>query len=252
MAVLYAAVFGFGAVPVWADAPAGDMDGDSKITSADALMILRASVNLVVLTGEQSAAADYNSDGNIDSADALAVLIVSLRRSPDDKEPTDETPAFYIIPGQEPMHDNNKTPDEASKPISGDVQSDIDPRCIKILEFCNAERAKEGITPLEFDTSLSAAAEIRAEEISRSFSHIRPNGQWWYTALLGTDAEYSQIAENIAAGAAPPEIIVKMWMDSEEHRRNIMDPAYTRMCVAVAAVPEDNYYLYWDQLFASD
>ena len=54
------------------------MDSDGVITSGDALVILRASLNYDKLTPEQEALADVNSDGTVDALDALAVLRFSV------------------------------------------------------------------------------------------------------------------------------------------------------------------------------
>ena len=56
----------------------GNIDGDEKITSADSLMVLRASVGLEQLTDEQRYFADVNGNGKIDSADSLAILRFSV------------------------------------------------------------------------------------------------------------------------------------------------------------------------------
>ena len=52
----------------------GDIDGDGKITSADSLYILRASVKLENFTDTQNKLADVDKDGKITSSDALLVL----------------------------------------------------------------------------------------------------------------------------------------------------------------------------------
>lgn len=52
----------------------GDVDGDGEITAADALIVLRAAMDLQELTPEQAAAADFNGDGNVDANDALLLL----------------------------------------------------------------------------------------------------------------------------------------------------------------------------------
>ena len=59
----------------------GDVDGDGKITSADALNVLQAVTNIIDLTDEQKKRADLDGDGEITSTDALYILqmIVSLR-----------------------------------------------------------------------------------------------------------------------------------------------------------------------------
>ena len=56
----------------------GDVDGDGKITSADSLKILRASVKLEKLDDVQTQLADVNGDGNIDSSDSLITLRASV------------------------------------------------------------------------------------------------------------------------------------------------------------------------------
>lgn len=52
----------------------GDVDGDGKIISSDALLVLQCSTGLKVLTYEQRSIADVNSDGEINSSDALNIL----------------------------------------------------------------------------------------------------------------------------------------------------------------------------------
>lgn len=52
----------------------GDLDGDGKVTAADARLALRAAVGLEILTDEQKKAADINKDGKITAADARLVL----------------------------------------------------------------------------------------------------------------------------------------------------------------------------------
>lgn len=58
---------------------AGDVNSDGRIDSADALLVLNASVGKINLTRAQALAADYNADGVIDSADALAILRLSVK-----------------------------------------------------------------------------------------------------------------------------------------------------------------------------
>lgn len=56
----------------------GDVDGNGKVTAADARIVLRASVGLETLTEEQKNAADYNSDGKVDAADARDIMKASV------------------------------------------------------------------------------------------------------------------------------------------------------------------------------
>ena len=52
----------------------GDINGDGKITAADAREALRAAAGLSKLEGIQNEAADYNNDGKVTAADARLIL----------------------------------------------------------------------------------------------------------------------------------------------------------------------------------
>ena len=52
----------------------GDLDGDGKVTSADALLVLRASVNLEKFDNTKTKLADVDGDGVITSSDSLFIL----------------------------------------------------------------------------------------------------------------------------------------------------------------------------------
>jgi len=50
------------------------------------------------------------------------------------------------------------------------------------------------------------------------------------------------IGENIAYGNATAQEVVQAWMDSEEHRNNIMHEAYTHFGISIVAEDEDTHY----------
>ncbi|MBR6548103.1 MAG: leucine-rich repeat protein [Clostridia bacterium] len=52
----------------------GDVDGDEKVTAADALEVLKSVVGKVTLTEKQTKAADVDGSGKVDAADALDIL----------------------------------------------------------------------------------------------------------------------------------------------------------------------------------
>ncbi len=56
----------------------GDVDGDGKVTAADARTALRAAVGIDDLNDLQKAAADADGDGKITAADARAILHKSV------------------------------------------------------------------------------------------------------------------------------------------------------------------------------
>lgn len=56
----------------------GDIDGNGKINSQDALMVLQHSVSVITLNSTQKKAADMNGDSKINSSDALAILMIAV------------------------------------------------------------------------------------------------------------------------------------------------------------------------------
>lgn len=57
----------------------GDVNGDGDVNALDAILILRAAVNLTVLSNIQEKVADMNGDGNVDALDAIKVLIEATK-----------------------------------------------------------------------------------------------------------------------------------------------------------------------------
>ncbi len=117
----------------------------------------------------------------------------------------------------------------------------------EVLRLVNAERAKANVKPLKLSKDLCNAADIRAKEIERYFSHTRPNGTKFST-LLPSNIQ-NRAGENIAAGSATPQEVVNQWMNSPGHRQNILDSRYHSLGVGYFKSPDSEYIYYWVQIF---
>lgn len=117
----------------------------------------------------------------------------------------------------------------------------------QVVALVNKERAKEGLAPLSVDTKVQAAAQVRALECEQSFSHTRPNGSNFATALKEQNVSYRRAGENIAWGQRSPEEVVKAWMNSAGHRANIMNSNFTK--IGVGYYQNAKGVNYWSQLF---
>lgn len=94
-----------------------------------------------------------------------------------------------------------------------------------LFASANAERAQRGLAVLRWDAALYRAADGHAREMAEraSISHQYPGEA--ELAIRGRDAgaRFSLIAENVAE--APTAVrIHDAWMNSPEHRANLLDP----------------------------
>lgn len=110
----------------------------------------------------------------------------------------------------------------------------------EVVRQVNMERQKRGLNPLSVDANLTAAANIRAKEITEKFSHTRPNGS---RAVTVSNFAY---AENIARGQRTPDKVMAAWLTSDGHRQNILRSSYGT--IGVSCIRVGNVY-YWVQLF---
>ena len=120
----------------------------------------------------------------------------------------------------------------------------------RVLELINAERAKAGLAPVSYNGILDSAAEKHASHMSRvgRMAHDsigdgdpgqRARAEGWRRAW----------GENVATGQTSPEQVVREWMNSPTHRRNIMDPDFRSM--GVGYVTAANGRSYWAQEFGA-
>ncbi len=117
----------------------------------------------------------------------------------------------------------------------------------QVVKLVNEERAKNGLSALTIDKSVESAALVRSKEIEKSFSHTRPNGSSFSTALKEQGVGFMGAGENIAWGQKSPEEVMNGWMNSEGHRANILNPKFTK--IGVGYYKNSNGTNYWTQLF---
>lgn len=117
----------------------------------------------------------------------------------------------------------------------------------EVVRLTNSARRQNGYAALTEDSALNRAAEVRAREIARSFSHTRPSGSSFSSVLSENGVSYRRAGENIASGQKSASEVVNAWMNSSGHRANILSGSYSRIGTASVNVGGT---LYWVQLFA--
>lgn len=159
--------------------------------------------------------------------------------TPDVETPEDNIPEFSQPGGEEsqPEEDNQQ-------PEQGNVELSL---AKQVAQLVNEERAKAGLPALEFDTEIASAALVRANEITASFSHTRPDGRKFSTVLTDNGIRFTGAGENIAWGQKSPEQVMEAWMNSDGHRANILDANFNK--IGVGHYQDASGRNYWVQLF---
>ena len=167
---------------------------------------------------------------------------------------TPDAPGIPDLPTVPDTPDLPVVPDIPATPGTPDVPgttvpptTEADNAAARIIELVNAERAKAGLAPLSLNTTASSAALTRARETVSVFSHTRPDGRNFSTALTEAGISYSFCGENIAYGQTTPEQVMNDWMNSSGHRANILQSNFSQ--IGIGHYISGNGTQYWVQLF---
>ena len=158
--------------------------------------------------------------------------------APDTNKPEADTP---VIPEEKPEDapETDNSPDN-----NGNISENA--YVNEVLKLVNKYRASNGLSPVSLDNAISSAADIRAKEIVRSFSHTRPDGRSCFSVLSDSGISYNGAGENIAYGQDTPEEVMTAWMNSDGHRANILNGSFTKLGVGIYS---SGGTIYWVQLF---
>ena len=107
-------------------------------------------------------------------------------------------------------------------------------------------RATQGLPGLDADPQLEQAALQQARYMAGSgrMEHTTGRGRDFAARVKGNGIE-GAAAENIAQGRMDLRRLFDMWMNSPPHRRNLLDPRFTRFGLAYARDAERPDWRYW-------
>ena len=152
--------------------------------------------------------------------------------------------AFVLAPlaWSDDKKDEKKDDKKAELKLTADEEA--------IIELTNAERhkAENDLKPLKMNPQLMEAARKHAEnmaaqdKLDHKLDDKEPVDR---TKAAGYKSTF--VGENIAWNQKSPKDALKAWMESEDHRENILRPEYTEIGVAVAKNKKGEAY--WVQVF---
>ena len=105
-----------------------------------------------------------------------------------------------------------------------------------LLAAANQERAALGLRPLHRDPQLvqAASAHARAMAAHRSISHQFPGEPELADRASTAGVRFSVVSENVGEAPSPLQLH-DLWMHSEHHRENLLDPAVDVAGISVVA-----------------
>lgn len=125
--------------------------------------------------------------------------------------------------------------------------------CVDVFNYVNHTRRDYNLPMLQFSAELNDVCAVRAKELSNNYSHTRPDGSFFVTAVANKG---NSLSENISVTTKPvsetalPEFFSAWdsWNKNEESRANMLKPAVREMGM--------NYYYdpvkqkrFWVQIF---
>lgn len=184
---------------------------------------------------------------NINSLDGILTYIQKCNKLNNNSNTTGTTkPVPTQTPTTKPVPTTKPTP--TTKPSTPTNTSGISNYANQVLQLVNQERVKAGLSAFTTNTTITSAANKRAQETVQSFSHTRPNGSGFSTVLTEYGVPFRAAGENIAYGQKTPQEVVTGWMNSPGHRANILNTNFGKIGIGVY---QANGVIYWTQEFTN-
>ncbi len=165
--------------------------------------------------------------------------------------PSPTTPSRPVTPSPttppRPVTPSPTTPPSPTNPPATSNQGKLESEVVILV---NQERAKAGLKPLKLDPALSKVALTKSEDMLNNnyFSHQSPTYGSPFDMMKKFGIKYKTAGENIAKGQKTAADVMKAWMNSEGHRKNILNPTFTDIGVGYVSSGGKTY---WTQMFIS-
>lgn len=153
---------------------------------------------------------------------------------------------------QETSDNTSSSEEEVQENNNG--ESSIDIGNIKVFEnevaqLVNIQRVNKGFPSLGSNSKLSNVAKLKSQDMidNEYFLHLSPTYGSPFDMMNNFGISYMAAGENIAYGQSTPVEVMNSWMNSEGHRKNILNSAFTEIGIGVAIDANGRYY--WTQMF---
>ncbi len=106
---------------------------------------------------------------------------------------------------------------------------------VTIIALSNAKRGQEGLLPLKANAQLTVAAQRKAEDMIKKdyFSHNGPDNATPWKFILESGYSYWRAGENLAIHFDDSEPLFEAWMNSPDHKANIINHEYEDIGIGI-------------------
>ncbi len=155
---------------------------------------------------------------------------------------------FLAFTQVEPV--NNQDSPAIEEEAEEKPNSPADPVVERLLELHNQRRSEQKLPPLSIAEKLNEAARIQAQYMveSGNLTHQGPNGSNAADRVRRLKYPFQNIGENVAFGQETAENAMQSWMESNEHRENILGH-YEEM--GAARLKDEEGRAYWCVVFGT-
>ncbi len=122
--------------------------------------------------------------------------------------------------------------------LGGFFASASDINAQSIADGVNKERSERNLNTLNYNSELAAAAQYKASDmIARNyFAHVDPDGNYIWPKIVSEGyTPYTTLGENLAVDFPDTQSLMSAWIDSPEHRANILNTAFQDQGAGVAS-----------------
>ncbi|MBQ6634166.1 MAG: CAP domain-containing protein [Ruminococcus sp.] len=210
---------------------------------------------------------------DISTATTTTTTTKKKEADPKDKETTTAKPTTTTTTTTAPQYDQwpeeeyTEAPEQpvvTESPMASNKNVGISENTEELLKLVNEVRKQYGLNELYGLALLDDACAIRAEETCEQFFdnnetliHSRPDGSGCETVVEEVGLpDWTAYCENLAYGMNSNwdvKDVFNAWMNSEGHRKNILNPDVKYMGVYCYKTTKDgNDYYFWAQFFYND
>ncbi len=119
---------------------------------------------------------------------------------------------------------------------------DVNTLALQAFNAINDHRLSKGLPPLMWNPYLFEAACKRANELVQRFSHTRPDGRGFETAIYDKGMDFNTAGETIANGMMDGQEVVNAWINSTKHREVLESKYMTNVGIGVFIAPDGSVY----------